>query len=465
MAALSGGADSTALLHLLAALRSSWQLNLCAAHLDHGLRGQESEQDAEFVRQQAETLGIPCCIQRQDVREFARRKRLNLEEAGRLVRQRFLADTAKEWKADRVALGHHLDDQAETVLHHLLRGSGLRGLVGIQPCRSNFWIRPLLEVTRKEIEVFLQSAGLKFRTDPSNYQMQYTRNRIRLELLPYLARNFNPRIVRSLQQLSYLARADDDYMQEQARQSFQALTLPRPEGFSWNAEALAALHPALRGRIILKAIKSLSKGIEGISLMRVKQVLSLLEDGKSGKKIVLPGELHAWRQFEQLILAKRQDFEEKNWRLTLDIPGRVDGPNRLWYMEAFSADEPRRPDPSPISTVSIMLPVSIRSLCLRAWQSGDVYRINHRRRVKKLWNDGKVPVEIRRGLPLVHDSSQIVWIPGFPSAKLGYAEQERSSFHLISLNFHPRPETPIAAWLFRHRRLDSMLLRTESKKG
>ncbi len=455
LVAVSGGADSVALLHLLAALRHSWQLHIGVAHLDHGLRGKDSEQDAEFVEKLARSLDAACRIERLDVCSLARQKKLGLEEAGRWARQQFLSRMAREHEMDRIALGHQQQDQAETVLHHLMRGSGLRGLGGMPPGRDGLWIRPLLEVTRDEILAFLQEKGYSFRTDASNRDLRFTRNRIRHELIPMLQKEFNPRIVRALAQMALLAREDEAFLQHHSRKAAEKIGSRSPDGFSCRADELAGLPPALQRRMVLAALEEQEEGSSGMTLAHVMQVLDLAERGKSGRRALLPGGLEARRRFDRLILSSRSEPAKPPWVLELNIPGLAVSPEGSWSMEAETSTGRIRNAGSRPETISVAVPAPPGPLILRSWRPGDSYGVRRHRTVKRLWNDARVPLELRGIVPMVQSGTQLIWIPGFPPASLaenGIAETEGTFLHLI---FRPRPGSPLARWIFRDRKLDS----------
>ena len=216
--AVSGGPDSVALLRLLSLLTDEYRLGLTAAHLNHGLRKGEADEEEAFVRGLCDGMGIACIGRRIDIRALRATKRGSLEELCREERYRFLAETAEKCGAVKIAVGHHRDDQAETVLLHLLRGCGPEGLRGILPVRGGRIIRPLLEVGRSDILAFLAAEGLPYMTDSSNASPLFLRNRIRNELIPRLAADYNPRLIEGLCQTAGIIRREDDYLRGVVRQ-------------------------------------------------------------------------------------------------------------------------------------------------------------------------------------------------------------------------------------------------------
>src|SRR3989304_8936645 len=212
--ACSGGPDSVALLHLLNQIKEKYDLKLFVAHINHKLRGQESDEDERFVKRLAQNLRLDSYARSFDVARIARKKKLSLEEAAREVRYEYLNKLALRLRATKISLGHNADDQAETVLMRLIRGTGALGLTGMSIVRGKI-IRPLLQIKREEIEEFLKEQNLGSRIDSSNLRQDYLRNRIRLELLPHLKRNYNPKIIDTLNRTASILSAQEDYLEKE----------------------------------------------------------------------------------------------------------------------------------------------------------------------------------------------------------------------------------------------------------
>jgi len=226
--AVSGGPDSVALLYLLQALADEAGLVLQAAHLNHMLRGEESDRDAELAAEHARALGLPFVAERADVRRIARQQHLSIEHAARICRYRFLYQVAAEHQS-KIALGHTADDQAEEVLLRLLRGSGRKGLGGMAFSREQAVIRPLLDCRKEQILRYLEQHRIRYRLDGSNTDRQYLRNRVRLDLLPLLEKEFNPAVRRSLLQTAAILADEDRLLADLAEEAAQSI---RPQGGS-----------------------------------------------------------------------------------------------------------------------------------------------------------------------------------------------------------------------------------------
>lgn len=256
LVAVSGGPDSLALLHALHALREELGLaDLQVAHLDHGLRGAESAADAAFVAAFCAARSVPCHVGRADVAALIQERKVSTQQAARTARYQFLGTTADAVGAGQIATAHTQDDQAETVLLNILRGSGLDGLRGI-PIRRGRFIRPSLNTSRAEVLAYCEANGLTPRLDASNLTTDhYTRNRIRLELLPHLARHYNPGVRSALLRLSEIAARDADYLLLQARAALSEATMTsEPARLTLDRVKMAALHPALQRHVLRAAL-------------------------------------------------------------------------------------------------------------------------------------------------------------------------------------------------------------------
>ncbi|MDD8031660.1 MAG: tRNA lysidine(34) synthetase TilS, partial [Acidobacteriota bacterium] len=215
LVAVSGGQDSVALVHLLIELREDWpELEIALAHFNHQLR-KSALADEKFVKQLGQRLGLKVMVGRAEVREYARQEKLNLENAGRLLRYQYLKKTAEKWGAEHILTAHTMTDQAETVLMKIFRGTGLEGLQGIR-VRAGLVVRPLLCLSRREIEVYIRENNFEFRTDETNLDLEILRNKIRLELIPYLEAEFDPEIVSHLSQLALIAQDENEALAELA---------------------------------------------------------------------------------------------------------------------------------------------------------------------------------------------------------------------------------------------------------
>ncbi len=275
---VSGGPDSMALLHILHALATEFSIDLGIAHLNHCLRADASERDADFVASVARRLHLPVHIDKLDVRQYGKEKGLSVEEAGREIRYSFFNTTSDTHGYNRIATGHHSDDNAELVLMFLLRGSGPLGISGIPPVRGARIIRPLIELRRHEIMAYLTARNISFVSDHSNTESRYLRNRIRHQLLPALTAAYNPNAVEAINRLSRIVRDEDRWADEILSPILENALLTKGESCSTLAIApIAGLHIAAKRRLIRKVIAQVKGDLRRITFSHIEAVVDMLK--------------------------------------------------------------------------------------------------------------------------------------------------------------------------------------------
>jgi tRNA(Ile)-lysidine synthase len=315
---VSGGPDSTLLLHALKALcdRDGLQWKLHTAHFHHGLRGAEADADAAFVAAVSEQLGIPYHTERGDVRGAVERGAGTTEEVARTQRYDFLEAVALRTGCEYVAVAHHADDHAETVLHRICRGTGLRGLVGIhdvrpiQPRSHVLLVRPLLELRRATIEELCAARGLETRTDSLNAAPEFTRGRIRHQILPLLAAQLNPQVVDALLRLSEQARLLGTYLEDAAARAFEALIVAQQPGYvALNNRALRAKPRIIQAEVVRRAVEIVLDRDQDVGFAHVELILRLAEEAGSGKEVHVPGPVVVRKQYGRLEFRPLGDVE------------------------------------------------------------------------------------------------------------------------------------------------------------
>lgn len=315
--ACSGGPDSVALLHLLNQIKENYDLKLIVAHINHKLRGQESDEDERFVKRLAQELKLNFHTRSFDVAKIARRKKLSIEEAAREVRYQYLDKLAQRLKASKIALGHNADDQAETVLMRLIRGTGALGLTGMSIVRGKI-IRPLLQIKREEIEEFLKEQNLDFRIDSSNLRQDYLRNRIRLKLLPHLKRNYNPKIIDILNRTASILSAQEDYLEKKILKEFGRVAKSQKEKISLDLDKLFSYDIFLQREILRLAIDQLEGGVFKTGFSQIERILSLAQQRKAGRRVFLSQNILAEVSASRLNLYKVKKTEKDQ---PIDFPG------------------------------------------------------------------------------------------------------------------------------------------------
>jgi tRNA(Ile)-lysidine synthase len=425
--AVSGGPDSILLLHFMHLYTRQAALKLAAVHFNHKLRGEESDADEQFVREQAAELGIEFHRSEPEGGTEARPKHRNLEAAARDLRYHFFFSLINRGTLDKIVTGHTADDQAETVLLRLLRGSGTRGLGGIYPTLGGGKIlRPFLNLTRSDIERELQERKLAFRTDSTNRELRFQRNRIRHELLPLLKKEFNPEIAPLLADLADRARDDEETLEQLAHE--RALPWRVREGAEEKipVRALVELPAAIQRRVLRQMVQAVKGDVRGITHRHLESLRRLAGGAQSGRKLLFPGRLEVRREFDWLIVApllKRNSATE--FCVPVEVPGEVSVPElgTVFSLKLIEADAQGKTynrgwivglDPQKLPG----------KLTLRSWRPGDSFRPSGSRRVRKvkeLFGRQKVPAGQRKWWPVLESGSEIVWVRGFAVASLAAA--------------------------------------------
>jgi tRNA(Ile)-lysidine synthase len=464
--AVSGGADSVALLRLLETLRSELGVTLAVAHLNHSLRGEESDADAEFVRELAQAAGHEFLVSKVDVGAEAARNGWNVEDAARRLRYGFFHRLVEEKRVTRIAVAHTADDQAETVLARVIRGTGLTGLGGIYP-EMGVVVRPLLEVRRRELREYLQLKGQAWREDSSNQDLRRTRARIRSQILPQLESEFSPQIVGRLNELARLAREEEVFWSALVRERFADCVKGRGEGFEVRIDELfaggsleqnartdqatekAGLHERWRPlteRLIRRLYQEAQGEPRELSAQNVLQVIRLATESESGRRTELPGGVVVEREFGTLIFSvnratrgnaraatadsassranrteTRAGANAFRYELTLQATGTtsVSVPELRRCFRLKVIDWPLAESETKSSSDAIDADLLDAPLILRNWQPGDAYRPHGRREARKLkemFRTVRAPSRERSRWPVLESGGRVIWTRGMPPA-------------------------------------------------
>ena len=449
--AVSGGPDSTTLLHVLFKLTPKYNLRLWVAHLNHQLRGREADFEAEWVKKFAFKLGIPVISDTFNVPALAKEKRLSLEEAARRARYNFLEEVANHLGASKIALAHTASDQAETLLMRLMRGSGLDGLSAIPPVRDKI-IRPLIEVFREQIEDYCRENDLQPCLDSSNRETSFLRNQVRLNLIPYLSREYGDQIEKVLLQTTNLLRQDSEYLKKETERMFKSvLEEETHEELVLNEEKLSCLHPALQRRVIRKAIEKIKGDLRAVTFDHIVSILELYKT-KQSKQLDLPHGLVIRHRYKDLLIRKGKEkglsfvrnlvipgttkLTELNLALDtelisrlLDISFQKDSQKKLGEQFISSRRSVARlplasaknteshqihdfPEPEAWFDFDKLEP----PLYLRTREKGDRFHplgMKGSKKVKDFFIDLKIPLEQRERIPLLMGKDKVVWIVGY----------------------------------------------------
>jgi tRNA(Ile)-lysidine synthase len=418
LVAVSGGPDSVALLLCLRKLAPNLNLTLTVAHLNHGIRGAEADADEDFVGQLSADLDLPFVSESMDIKRQAETAKRNLEEFAREKRYAFLGRAANQVGATRIAVGHTLNDQAETALFRFIRGSGIEGLSAIHPVMSGIVIRPLLECSRDSILEYLRCTGTQYREDSTNNDILHSRNRIRRELIPYLEKNFNPQLVATLAREALLARETWSFIELQAQELFNSLHSREGDSLSLRVTDLLNVHPALQKQVLRQALRECMGSLRGITSAHIQSLLTLLGTEQSGAQIQLPRGCIGLRQFGAIVLSKEARPRIPPFTYELQVPGRCSVAEAGAVIESAIC---RTPDPHAIGvTVSTHAFLEASALptvlTVRSRAPGDRYGGLGHRKVKKMLIDARIPMSRRSILPMIVSGTDVIWVPGFRPA-------------------------------------------------
>jgi len=422
LVAVSGGADSTALLHVLHTLSEPLGIRLTVCHLNHAIRGPAAAADAAFVRQLAGALCLPIIIGRKNVPRLAREKGISMEMAARDARYAFFVRTARRVGAGTIVTGHTRDDQAETVLLKLLRGAGPRGLSGIARDRSIGdlrVVRPLLGVSRQEIVSFLRADGRTWREDASNRDVAILRNRVRHELMPLLETRINPALRETLARTADVMGQEDEWLDGLAERRLAAV---RADDGALELESLDKCLPAERRRVLLGWLVQGGVEPEAIDFATLHRVASLAASRRGSRDTDVAGGWTARRRYGRLCLIRKE--APAAFRQVVTVPGETLLPDpglRVVVNVGQGVVKPR----SAIGILPARCSLRIerlgrRRLVVRSWKPGDRMQplaLGGSRKLQDIFVDAKLPSDARRRVPLLACGATIVWVPGYRIAE------------------------------------------------
>jgi tRNA(Ile)-lysidine synthase len=426
LVAVSGGPDSVCLFHILLGLRKELGIELHIAHLNHQLRGAESKADAEYVATLARRLEIPATVESRDVRSYHLQHHVSLEEAAREVRYSFLAGVAEDVGAERVAVGHTADDHVETILLHLIRGSGTRGMRGLlhisrwqSKDNSLTIIRPLLELSREETIAYCRRHHLKPRADTSNLSPEPLRNRVRHYLLPELQK-YNPQIAEALLRLARTATDDLDFIETEARRLRNKVARAEGSSVIIDKKSFLALPSALKRHLLRASIESLLGNLKDIEAAHIEEILNAL-DKPAGKVIGLPYGISFTIEYDRYVMspdpASICPFPALESEFELKVPGKTSTSG--WDIEAAilspSAAKVKSAETNEFAAC-FDFDRTGGKLSVRRRLPGDRFQPLGMKQPKKLNQfmiDARIPQAWRRRIPIVCSAGQILWVVGF----------------------------------------------------
>lgn len=420
--AVSGGPDSVLLLHFMKTVAPEWGLTLAVVHFNHHLRGAESDGDEAFVRDLAASLQIEYLRGEAEVGRVARERRGNLEGVARELRYRYFFSLVDQDRLDRVATAHTANDQAETVLMRLLRGTGTRGLGGIYPLLEAKVVRPFLGLTRAEVMAEIAARRLPYRVDSSNRDARLRRNKVRMELLPLLMKEYNPEIITLLNQLADRARDDEACLERLAHDRAHPWRGREGREERIPIRALLEFPPALTRRVLRQMLQRARGSSQGLAHAHIESLLRFAAEAQSGKVQTLPGGALARKEFSWLVVGPTASAPgEGDFSYPITLPGEL-AVRELGCTFRFKILS--RDDPGKGYNLNNLVTLDPQKLCgelvLRNWRAGDSFcpaGSRGVRKLKELFRERKIPEVQRKGWPVLLCAGQIVWVRGFPPGR------------------------------------------------
>ena len=420
---VSGGADSVCLLFVLSEIRKMIPFEMVVVHVNHGIRGEEADEDEAYVKKLCESLHLPLEIYSENVELIAKNRKQSTEEAGREVRRACFADTMNKYQGNKVALAHHKNDNAETLLFNLSRGTGLKGLGGMRPVQGEY-IRPLLCVSRPEIEQYLKERAIFYCEDRTNATDEYTRNRIRNHVIPYLEQEVNSSAVSHIGETMAQLQLVQDFLEQAAGEAFATVVKEEDGIYVIEKEKFDCLHEAIRPLIVKQILINVAGEEKDIEQVHVQSVQQLLER-QNGRHLDLPYQMEARRVYEGVRIQRKKDVEEREFSYEISLDDRnlhsleCNGVRFCWrILEKWEQKG---------GTYQFDCDIIQNGLTIRTRQPGDFITIHPDGRTQKLKSffiNEKIPQDKRDQLLLVADGSHILWIVG---VRVGCAHQITSN--------------------------------------
>lgn len=430
---ISGGADSVCLLHILTKLKPVYDLTITGVHINHGLRGEQADRDQSFSEELCSRLGADCRTFCVDIKALAKERHMTEEEAGRSFRYECFEAVRDELEADKIAVAHHMNDLAETVILNLCRGTGLKGMCGIPPVRGAV-IRPLINVLREEIEEYVREQGLSFCNDMSNFEDFYSRNKIRLEVIPYLEKNINAGVVKHIHALAKNASFADAYIRKCADEIQEGVMKYEPEYAVISSIGLLKTDPAITGELIRRAIDHITGSLKDVTYRHVKLIQELAEKG-TGKQLDLPYGLEAVKDYDRIIIRKHREIKAEPV-IHPEKKSDADAPD-LCYETKYLVYNKKSQIPKNRCTKWFDYDRISCSLVLRTRMPGDYMCIKGgmKKTIKRVFTDDKVSRDKRDRMLMFADGDHIVWIPGLDRISEAYKVSE-DTVHVLEIRLN-----------------------------
>lgn len=416
--AISGGPDSICLLHVLHAIKDELGIDLVAAHINHCLRGDEANEDEEYVKAFCKSLGIRCFVKRENIEKVSMENKISTEMAGREVRYAFFEEILTKVQGNKVAIAHNSNDQAETVLMRIMRGTGLEGLVGIKAVRDKVFVRPIIDISRKEIEEYCKENNLNPRIDKSNLETIYTRNKVRLELIPYIEKNFNPHIIETLNKFSSSMKDDSEYITKISIEKYNIYCKNREDKVIIDKSAFKE-HISILSRIIRMALKEIKGNLYNLEKKHIEEVI-YIQKGNTGRTIMLPEGIRVLNNYGNISLYSEQhkstkDIHQREYILKVDSENKLNEIGLSIHLKVINAQSIEELNKKN-SIKYFDYDKIIGKIKLRYRKIGDKFMpfgMKGSKKLKDLFIDLKIPKDERDDIPLILFGEEIAWIVGY----------------------------------------------------
>ncbi|MGL5068596.1 MAG: tRNA lysidine(34) synthetase TilS [Sarcina sp.] len=439
LVALSGGLDSVCLLHLLHSLKQKLNIELYAAHVNHLIRGDEAFADENYAKELCESLDIKFFVRRVCVEDIAKDKGISTEMAGRDERYGFFNEIKDEFQINKIAIAHNANDQAETLIMRIMRGTGLEGLVGIRPVRDEIYIRPILSLTREEIENYCEVNLLHPRIDKTNLEEVYSRNKVRLKAIPFIKDNFNPDIINTLNRLSHTAMVDSEFIEEVVNEKYKAFCLIK-NGRAILDKNKFSEKEAILTRMIRKALMEVSGAFNNFELKHIYDVIAL-QKGATGKRISLTNEIIASNEYGNIIIARENSIKNlvSDELIKLDVASlikeKVKKISFNSYDFIFEVVENNGKMDFKNTNEKYFSFEGIQNISLRTRKNGDKivpFGFKGTKKLKEIFISSKIPQEKRDFIPIIDFDGEIAWIVGIRNSELFKINRHNSKLVKIS---------------------------------
>lgn len=409
----SGGPDSTCLLYILDRLRNKYKLKISAAYIDHCLRPEETPEETDFCKKICISLGVDFFTESVDVKELAKREKISIQEAARILRYEALDYLSLRIKANKIAVGHNADDQAETVIMRLLRGSGPAGLSGIPPVRKKI-IRPLIEVERREIEEYLKLNNISTVTDSSNQSQKYLRNVIRQRLIPII-KEISPQATRIISKTAEIMREENDFINVQVTKALMRLMSRKSDSrVELFCNPMEVLNLVILRRALRTAIDSV-RDLRGIEFEHIERIIDLIKKGKPGDRVYLPRGIRAIKGYSTVVISAEPPVKLSTY--VINRPETVFLKEISTYLTIAEVERPQVTNFGDgkntiyLDRDKVSFPITVR-----ARKPGDYfypYGFGKRKKLQDFFVDEKVPRDERDAIPIIESDGKIVCIVGY----------------------------------------------------